>query len=358
MEALRSAFAGGTLSKLEGLNVSDNPLGKVGVATLARGLSASPQPLSLNTLRLSDTAAKSDGVIALSRPLKEGKTPSLQDLRLACNSVGAQGVACLGEAVGAGTLSSLKILVLKDNHIAKKSVNGAWDFSGLFVHLSNDFAALEELDLSFNSLRGPEGDDNLVGPRPAFLIGEALSKGRLSAVRRLIIVFMYVRQGDGHSIISALGAGKTPNVEVLHLPRLDPSCSQEVASVMNSGHLAQLRELALNNQESVGCGVVARSIAKGGAPSLRSLTIRMEDPDGDVEMTLNGMTEALRGGHLKSLEEMELQLIAVNDSMPQTPMANFGRALGKASCLRRLSPSPSCRGMKTPTWVWEGSQRV
>eukprot|EP00820_Chromera_velia_P016648 Cvel_6330.t2-p1 / transcript=Cvel_6330.t2 / gene=Cvel_6330 / organism=Chromera_velia_CCMP2878 / gene_product=hypothetical protein / transcript_product=hypothetical protein / location=Cvel_scaffold307:44876-45193(-) / protein_length=106 / sequence_SO=supercontig / SO=protein_coding / is_pseudo=false len=92
MEALRSAFSEGTLSKLLGLDVSNNPLGPSGVATLARGLSASERALPLQSLKLSKTAAKAEGVKALSAPLKEGKAPSLQVLDLGDNDMRAEGV--------------------------------------------------------------------------------------------------------------------------------------------------------------------------------------------------------------------------------------------------------------------------
>uniref|UniRef100_A0A0G4I274 Uncharacterized protein n=1 Tax=Chromera velia CCMP2878 TaxID=1169474 RepID=A0A0G4I274_9ALVE len=78
MEALKTAFIDDTLSKLLYLDVSKNPLGPSGVATLARGLSGSRGALLLQTLKLKRTGTKNEGVKALSEPSKEGKTPSLQ----------------------------------------------------------------------------------------------------------------------------------------------------------------------------------------------------------------------------------------------------------------------------------------
>uniref|UniRef100_A0A0G4HB14 Uncharacterized protein n=1 Tax=Chromera velia CCMP2878 TaxID=1169474 RepID=A0A0G4HB14_9ALVE len=137
MEALTSAFSEGTLSKLLGLDVSNNPLSPSGVATLARGLSASERALHLQSLKLSKTAAKAEGVKALSVPLKEGKAPSLQVLDLRGNDMRAEGVGGLAGAVGAGTLSSLRVLILKNNCVAERSRDGRWDISGLTALFSH-----------------------------------------------------------------------------------------------------------------------------------------------------------------------------------------------------------------------------
>eukprot|EP00820_Chromera_velia_P015572 Cvel_6009.t1-p1 / transcript=Cvel_6009.t1 / gene=Cvel_6009 / organism=Chromera_velia_CCMP2878 / gene_product=hypothetical protein / transcript_product=hypothetical protein / location=Cvel_scaffold288:1-461(-) / protein_length=153 / sequence_SO=supercontig / SO=protein_coding / is_pseudo=false len=153
MEALRSAFSDGTLSKLLGLDVSNNPLGPSGVATLARGLSASERALPLQSLKLSKTAAKAEGAKALSAPLKEGKTPSLQVLDLGGNDMRGEGVGGLAGAVGAGTLSSLRVLILKENRLAEKSEGGEWNFSGLTALFSHQFPALQELDMSGNEFQ-------------------------------------------------------------------------------------------------------------------------------------------------------------------------------------------------------------
>uniref|UniRef100_A0A0G4HA85 Uncharacterized protein n=1 Tax=Chromera velia CCMP2878 TaxID=1169474 RepID=A0A0G4HA85_9ALVE len=334
MEALRSAFSEGTLSKLLGLDVSNNPLGPSGVATLARGLSASERALPLQSLKLSKTAAKAEGAKALSVPLKKGKAPSLQVLDLGGNDMRAEGVGGLVGTVGAGTLSSLRVLVLKNNSVAKKSEGGEWNFRGLAALFSHEFPALQELDLSGNEFQGPSGADTA-----APMIGEAVEGGRLPSVRTLMLNDTRMREADITAVFSALTEGRAPHVETLRLPKLDTPSSQALPSALDSGHLAQMHEVTLDDRYADGVGVVTRSLVSGRTPSLRILRIKTDDsPEGDSDEVLGALADGLRGGGLRSLADLDLQIV---DEVSSERMSEFGRALGAggASSLKRLSLS-------------------
>uniref|UniRef100_A0A0G4HA90 Uncharacterized protein n=1 Tax=Chromera velia CCMP2878 TaxID=1169474 RepID=A0A0G4HA90_9ALVE len=342
MKALRSAFGEGTLSKLLGLDVSNNPLGPSGVPTLARGLSASEQALPLQSLKLSKTAAKAEGVKALSAPLKEGKAPSLQVLDLGGNDMRAEGVGGLAGAVGAGTLSSLRVLILKENCLAKKSEGGEWDFSGLTSLFSHQFPALQELDVSGNSLEGPDDNES-----PASMIGEALEGGRLGALRTLNLLSTRIRREDLTAVCTALAGGTAASLQVLKLCQIDLPPAQTLASAFDSNHLSQLRDLTFEDDAgwlSEGLGVVTRCLASGKAPSLIRLKIGVghsTDPHTHVDEILGGLAEGLREKRFSSLEDLDLEFWQDDDFVPTEPLCEFGRALGEGglSSLRRLSLS-------------------
>uniref|UniRef100_A0A0G4H9S7 Uncharacterized protein n=1 Tax=Chromera velia CCMP2878 TaxID=1169474 RepID=A0A0G4H9S7_9ALVE len=343
MEALRSAFSEGTLSKLLGLDVSNNPLGPSGVATLARGLSASERVLPLQSLKLSNTAAKAEGVKALSAPLKEGKAPSLQVLDLGGNDMRAEGVGGLAGAVGPGTLSSLRVLILKENRLAKKS-GGEWEFSDLIALLSNliQFSALQELDVSENNLLGTSDDES-----PAPMIGQALEGGRLWALRTLNLLNTGICQEDLTAVCTALAGGTAASLQVLKLCRVDVPPGQILASAFDSNHLSQLRDLTFEDDAgwlSEGLGVVTRCLANGKAPSLIRLkigVIHSTDPNTHVDEILGGLAEGLREKKFSSLEDLDLEFWpdSEHDFAPTEPLCEFGRALGEGglSSLRRLS---------------------
>uniref|UniRef100_A0A0G4IAF4 Uncharacterized protein n=1 Tax=Chromera velia CCMP2878 TaxID=1169474 RepID=A0A0G4IAF4_9ALVE len=344
MEALRSAFGEGSLSKLLGLDVSNNPLGPSGVATLARGLSASERALPLQSLKLSNTAAKAEGVKALSAPLKEGKAPSLQVLDLGGNDMKAEGVGGLAGAVGAGTLSSLRVLILKKNCLASKSEGDEWSFSGLTALSSHQFPALQELDLSENELRGSDDADTA-----APMVGEAIGGGRLPSVERLNLVGTQMQQADVTAMCSALETGSVPSLKALHLCRVDVPAGQALAAALDSDRLPELKELVVQDEPlSEGMGVVIRSIASGKAPALSLLKIEIAyaayptDPNTHVDDIWGALAEGLRGGKLGSLEDLELFFRCDHgheDDLTIEPSREFVRALGTGglSSLRRLS---------------------
>jgi len=80
MEGLCLVLSFGWLPALLSLDVSNNPLGPSGVRALAKGLSSSPQPLPLQSLKLARTKAKAEGIEALCNALKAKKTTALQTL--------------------------------------------------------------------------------------------------------------------------------------------------------------------------------------------------------------------------------------------------------------------------------------
>uniref|UniRef100_A0A0G4H9N7 Uncharacterized protein n=1 Tax=Chromera velia CCMP2878 TaxID=1169474 RepID=A0A0G4H9N7_9ALVE len=338
MEAVRSAFSQGTLSKLLGLDVSNNPLGPSGVATLARGLSASERALPLQSLKLSKTAAKAEGVKALSAPLKEGKAPSLQVLDLGGNDMRAEGVGGLAGAVGAGTLSSLRVLILRANCLAKKSKGDEWNFSSLATLFSHQFPALQELDFSENQLQGSAD-----AATAASMVGEAFGGGRLPSVERLNLSGTQMRQTDVTAVCSALGTGSVPSLRVLHLCRVDVPAGEALAAALDSDRLPELRELvAQDDTLSEGMGVVTRSIASGKAPALSVLKMEVAystDPNTHVDDIWEGLAAGLRGGRLGSLEDLDLSFRYDEDDFPTEPNREFARALGAGalSSLRRLS---------------------
>uniref|UniRef100_A0A0G4GWV4 Uncharacterized protein n=1 Tax=Chromera velia CCMP2878 TaxID=1169474 RepID=A0A0G4GWV4_9ALVE len=343
MEALRFAFSEGTLSKLLGLDVSNNPLGPSGVATLARGLSASKGALPLQSLKLSKTTAKAEGVKALSAPLKEGKTPSLQVLDLGGNDMMAEGVGGLAGAVGAGTLSSLRVLILKENCLARKSKGGEWNFSSLTALFSHQFPALQELDVSYNQLEGSDDADTA-----APMVGEAFGGGRLPSVQRLNLSGTDMRQADVTAVCtavcSALETGSVPSLTALHLCGVDVSAGQALAAALDSDRLPELKELVVNEDLfSPGIGVVTRSIASGKALALSVLKMDIAFPTHADDISSHiwgGLVEGLTGGGLESLEDLDLFFEnGKDDIIPSGRIREFARALGTGglSSLRRLS---------------------
>uniref|UniRef100_A0A0G4IEC9 Uncharacterized protein n=1 Tax=Chromera velia CCMP2878 TaxID=1169474 RepID=A0A0G4IEC9_9ALVE len=350
MEALRSAFSDGTLSKLLGLDVSNNPLGPSGVATLASGLSASERALPLQSLKLSKTVAKAEGVKALSVPLKEGKAPSLQVLDLGGNDMRAEGVGGLAGAVGAGTLSCLRVLILKMNCLARRSSDGSWEFCGLSDLFSHQFPSLQELDLSENFLEG-----NRNGHSAVLMIGEALGEGRLPAVRTLNLLDTHMREADLTAVCTALLAGRAPHVKSLHFPRSYVASCQALASAVDAGNLAELRDVTFSNHFSEGLGVVTRSIVSGKTVSLRTLKIEtrssrdLELIRTQVDEVLGGLAEGLRKGGLRLLEKLVLDFEA-GERVQSGQMSEFGRALGVGGMSRLRSLSPS--------WAEEGDEGV
>uniref|UniRef100_A0A0G4HXR8 Uncharacterized protein n=1 Tax=Chromera velia CCMP2878 TaxID=1169474 RepID=A0A0G4HXR8_9ALVE len=344
MEALRSAFSEGTLSKLLGLDVSKNPLGPSGVATLARGLSASERALPLQSLKLSNTAAKAEGVKGLSTSLKEGKAPSLQVLDLGGNDMRAEGVGGLAGAVAAGTLSSLRVLILKANRVAAELDYEFWDFSGLAALFSHQFPALEELDVSGNGLQGDDDADTA-----APMIGEALEAGRLAVIRKLNLLDTKIREDDLTALCAALAAGRVPSLQELHLCRVDDSPAEALALALDSGHLSQLTELILEDDPecfSEGVGVVMRRIGSGKPLSLRTIKIKVaHEMTGQVhthvDEILGGLAQGLRERKLTSLEDLDLDFGQRNFWIPPEAVRELGLALGAGglSSLRRLALS-------------------
>uniref|UniRef100_A0A0K6S9S1 Uncharacterized protein n=1 Tax=Chromera velia CCMP2878 TaxID=1169474 RepID=A0A0K6S9S1_9ALVE len=323
----RSAFSEGALSRPLRLDVSNNPLGPSGVATLARGLSAAGKALPLQTLKLSKTTARAEGVKALSASLKEGRAPSLQVLDLGGNNIKAEGVGdvALAGALGTGTLSFLKVLILEKNSLAV-SRHGRWDFSGATALFANQFPSLQELDLGGNDFQG-------ITHHPFSILGEAVRAGRLLALQRLNLSDTHIRRADMVAVFNALAAGGAPSLQALHLGSMDRSEAEALAAAFESNHLSEMRDVRCWG----GMGVVMRAIANEKVPFLRNLQIILPAAD---EMT-GRITERFRKGGVVPLEDLELVFEKNEDNSSAERMRDFGRAVGEAgvSSLQKLKLS-------------------
>uniref|UniRef100_A0A0K6S732 Uncharacterized protein n=1 Tax=Chromera velia CCMP2878 TaxID=1169474 RepID=A0A0K6S732_9ALVE len=117
METLSSVLEARWLPFLVSLDLSDNPLGPLGVRALAKGLAA-----PLQVLKLARTGVKEKGVEALAEVLKGKKVTSLLTLDLAGNKLFSAGLKPLAAAFTIpGVAPTLQTLILKDNSLTQSS---------------------------------------------------------------------------------------------------------------------------------------------------------------------------------------------------------------------------------------------
>uniref|UniRef100_A0A0G4HBG9 Uncharacterized protein n=1 Tax=Chromera velia CCMP2878 TaxID=1169474 RepID=A0A0G4HBG9_9ALVE len=175
-------------------------------------------------------------------------------------------------------------------------------------------------------------------------IDEALEGGRLSAVslRTLNLAETAMREVDMTAVFTALSTGRTPHVETLSIPEL---YSEAFASAIDSGHLSDLREVALVDRHQTGeVGIVTRSLMSGRTPSLRTLDLEItayDSEQGEMNDVLGALAEGYRAGSAGTLEDLNLFFETTGVPLLPGPLREFGNALGsgRGSSLRRLSLS-------------------
>uniref|UniRef100_A0A0G4HLH7 Uncharacterized protein n=1 Tax=Chromera velia CCMP2878 TaxID=1169474 RepID=A0A0G4HLH7_9ALVE len=332
METLSDFLSPRWLPGLLHLDVSDNRLGPLGVAALARGLGGSHEGLPLETLRLRYTNAAGGGVKALGEALKAKKTLSLRHLDLESNRIDAEEFRHLASAVAEGSVPMLQFLLLGGNRLAR---GPEWENNGDFGG-QDDFTALAQL-LSSTQLRELESLDlsgSFLADEGLNLCAEAVSGGRLPKLKSFKLCHTDMYPLGTVAFMNALETGRTPLLENLELGNVVDSTHETItafANALNSGHLSKLLSIRLTGGADVyGAGFVAlcRSLSAGTAPALKCLDLETSrDPDDEeIDDGVVFLAQGVREGKLAELRNFYFNCFS--SRVGAEVMADLNRAVG------------------------------
>uniref|UniRef100_A0A0G4HZS5 PPPDE domain-containing protein n=1 Tax=Chromera velia CCMP2878 TaxID=1169474 RepID=A0A0G4HZS5_9ALVE len=343
VQNLGSVLASGSLPNLLSLDLSENPLSLSGFRALAKGLSSSPQSLPLQSLKLSRTKAKAEGVEALAEALKAKKTTSLQTLDLADNEIGAGGFKHLVSAINTNSVPNLQVLILRNNRLTDLP-NRQKDYSPLTELLStNALKQLEALDASANCLFDAESggvDEGEEGAAAEVSAAALLVPGRFLKLRQLNLGRFPSTMSASQLAAFATGLGMegAPNLQELSLPldsSLWESTTEGVVGLANSislGHLSELTGLKIPYRRDLlgeAFTILCRSLASGQVSLLQTLEVEMKNcfPEEGMEAIGEGMRE----GRLASLSRFSPTLNA-GLFLQGSAVSTFGKSLGSGGC--------------------------
>uniref|UniRef100_A0A0G4HGZ4 Uncharacterized protein n=1 Tax=Chromera velia CCMP2878 TaxID=1169474 RepID=A0A0G4HGZ4_9ALVE len=338
MKTLGDVLWDGGLPNLLSLDVSDNPLGPLGVAFLAKGLAVPSwswvQPIPLQSLKLARTKAWGAGVVALGNALKRFKLQSLQVLDLEGNDMQSEGLKSLLSAFRARAVPRLRVLVLKNNELRDC-------FSLLTELLSTSMLKdLEELDLQKARLsevvETDEAADVAAIPK-CFPKLRRLNLGGIQGAAGARLNSSQLRDfacalgGNGESCAS---------LEELVIPNgggcpYTPEGVEALAEAFRSGRLSNLRVLKMSNRHDLTGETfpeLCRSLAVGGRVSLLETLELFVPEDENAEEGVRDLSEAIRRGGLCKLRNLKLNFFTCVGRNSWT-LSELGLALGGGKCL-------------------------
>uniref|UniRef100_A0A0G4FI74 Uncharacterized protein n=1 Tax=Chromera velia CCMP2878 TaxID=1169474 RepID=A0A0G4FI74_9ALVE len=344
MEALGSILAARWLPSILSLDLSDNPLGPLGLRALAKGLSA-----PLQSLRLARTGAKEKGVEALAEVLKEKKVSSLNTLDLEGNEMGAGGFKHLAAGVCAeGAVPFLRVLLLKNNKLTySETGEEERDYAPLTTLLSTDeLKELEELDLSENVLFDERlGDDD--GPNRVSAAA-VVSAGRFPRLRALNLSSTRMSSEETVEFANALREGGAPLLEDLDLSGKSEAVEgwgeddvgiQALANALSSGRLSHLKRLGLIHRYDFVVNALQslfEAVADGKTPDLRAIETECAETGENYDEAMEAVVRAVGEGKVGKIENLVLDVFS--GYLRAASVSSLGRALGSggASSLRKL----------------------
>uniref|UniRef100_A0A0G4G6R4 Uncharacterized protein n=1 Tax=Chromera velia CCMP2878 TaxID=1169474 RepID=A0A0G4G6R4_9ALVE len=285
METFGSLLTCRDLSTLEVLDVSENPLGSLGVMALSRGLETSRAPLSLHTLKLRNTRAKKDGICALGKAFKAKRTTSLRLLDLGKNDMTAGGLKEFAAAVGESALPELRVLLLDRNRLTRDA-HGHRDFIPFteFMTAVEKASQLEELDLS----------DDRLGEQAATAFAAAVQASRFPSLRILKMLETDFGPNATAALGLALGTAESPELEVFEFSGFHRSWL---------AGLFGMEGLDADQPASAGTAALATAFGSGRLNKVRELKLvsRNEMSDQNVAPLCRSLVGSFRSGFLKSL---------------------------------------------------------
>uniref|UniRef100_A0A0G4GQ11 Uncharacterized protein n=1 Tax=Chromera velia CCMP2878 TaxID=1169474 RepID=A0A0G4GQ11_9ALVE len=307
MEGLGSVLLFSWLPSLLSLDLSDNPLGPSGVRAFAKGLSASPYSLLLQSLKLARTRAKTEGVRTLAEALKAKKTTSLQMLDLEGNDMRPAGLKYLASAVNAEALSICSRFPKLRRLDLGRGFMDSTQLAAFATALGEKGApSLQELVL-------PEGgvESNSVG-----VVGFAntISSGHFSELRRLKMCSRHDMILETFTTLGrSLATGKASLLQSLDLEIVRFNVGGEVwaiAEAISGRGLCALTSFRLSVAGVKGSeiSVLGLALGEGGCSALQKLDLCwMENGDEGVA----GLAEGLGGG----------VFVVSSGSVPQSKMS-------------------------------------
>jgi len=372
--AAMEAFSARWLPVLMSVDLSDNPLGPLGVRALAEGLYT-----PLQSLRLARVGAKKEGVKGLAEALKEKRVSSLQTLDLAENQMGPEGFEDLVDALcTAGAVPEMRNLNLKRNNLIKfdeVTGRGVAGYAPLSKLLTTDrLTALEELDLSENALF--EEELGVPGAPKRVCASSIAQNGRFPKLRVLNLCGNSISSRETASLLTALQQQDAPRLEELGLssgggrPRAfvtegrkmekrrgeRKSWSEEdepgihaFADALNSGCLSQLTQLTMVKRDDLSpesAIPLFRALSDRTAPQLRTLNVEVQEASSEesCQETMKAIIAAVRQGGLRHVENFTLDLeefCAVSAHISLLFFA-LGSRVGPGSRLRKLDLRWDC----------------